>query len=98
MSNVIPTKLLLAKSEAQRLLDEFDRPGDDLASALSHELRTPLTSIIGFSELLLKNPAMDEDRRTEYLRYIHDEGVRLSELVSAIVSDVLVAERSRGSR
>ncbi len=91
----IPVKTLLKRTGSARPLSERDSVGAGLSSMLSHELRTPLTSIIGFAELLLKNPAMDDARRNEYLQYIHDEGLRLNDLVATIINEVLAAERTQ---
>ena len=48
--------------EANERLQELDRLKDDFVSTVSHELRTPLTSIRAFSEILLDNPDLDEER------------------------------------
>jgi len=51
-------RLTLAKEEAERVstrLRELDDTKSALVSSASHELRTPLTSLLGFSQLILKN-------------------------------------------
>jgi Na+/proline symporter/nitrogen-specific signal transduction histidine kinase len=67
---------------ANERLRELDRLKDDFVSTVSHELRTPLTSIRSFSEILLDNPALEQDRRQEFLRIIVTESERLTRLIN----------------
>jgi signal transduction histidine kinase/CheY-like chemotaxis protein len=74
-----------ALARASRLKSEF------LAN-MSHELRTPLNAIIGFSELLLDEPALDgpaDDAdpaaRALYLETIHSSGQHLLALINDIL-------------
>ena len=59
---------------------EAERLKTDLVATVSHELRTPLTGIVGFSELLLQSGLRRENDRG-YAEAIHDESIRLKELV-----------------
>ena len=51
----------------------------------SHELKTPLTSILGYSELLInmseKNKNKKEDKKTDFVKRINSEALRMKELV-----------------
>ena len=51
----------------------------------SHELKTPLTSILGYSELLInmseKNKNKKEDKKTDFIKRINSEALRMKELV-----------------
>lgn len=60
---------------------EADRLKTELVSTVSHELRTPLTSIYGFTELMLSRK-VDEMKQKKYLKTIHMETERLSNLVT----------------
>jgi PAS domain S-box-containing protein len=60
---------------------EMERMKDELVSTVSHELRTPLTSLRGFAELMLKRTFPPEKQR-EFLRVIHSESMRLTELIN----------------
>jgi PAS domain S-box-containing protein len=60
---------------------EMERMKDELVSTVSHELRTPLTSLRGFAELMLKRNFPMEKQR-EFLRIIHNESMRLTELIN----------------
>lgn len=61
---------------------------------MSHELRTPLTSIMGFSELLLEDQAVQGQTR-EYLTVISEESRRLASLLNHYLS-VLLVESGEG--
>jgi len=54
---------------------------------MSHELRTPLNAILGFSELLATDTGapLDDARKAEYARIIHDSGQHLLGLVNDIL-------------
>jgi Na+/proline symporter/nitrogen-specific signal transduction histidine kinase len=67
---------------ANERLRELDRLKDDFVSTVSHELRTPLTSIRSFSEILLDNPALEQQQRQEFLRIIVTESERLTRLIN----------------
>jgi two-component system, OmpR family, sensor kinase len=52
----------------------------------SHELRTPLTALRGTSQVLLRHGKDDRPEVTEAVRDIHDEAVRLSNLVDDLLT------------
>jgi len=54
----------------------------DFIGSFSHEFKTPITSIKGFAKLL-KNPALSEEERKDYLDIIITESERLSRLASS---------------
>ena len=69
---------------------------------MSHEIRTPLNAIIGFTDLLLRGDAQnDEAERKDYLQTIHTSGKHLLALIndildlSKIEADRLDVERVR---
>ncbi|EPE63361.1 HAMP domain protein [Exiguobacterium sp. S17] len=63
---------------------EVDRLKTELVSTVSHELRTPLTSIIGFTELM-RYRKMPAERTDQYLGMIHQETLRLEDLISNLL-------------
>jgi PAS domain S-box-containing protein len=60
---------------------EMERMKDELVSTVSHELRTPLASLRGFTELMLKR-TFPADKQREFLRIIHNESLRLTDLIN----------------
>ena len=70
--------LVLRDISTEKKIDEMK---SDLVSTVSHELRTPITSIQGFSEILLDEELVDEERK-EFLEIIHIEATRLGALIA----------------
>ncbi len=64
---------------------ELDRMKTELIRSVSHEFRTPLSAIVGMTEMLLQGDVAD-NRINEYISIIHNEGVRLSKMVSELLS------------
>lgn len=60
-------------------LKQMERMRQDFVSNVSHEIQSPLTSIAGFSKLL-REKAMSEEERRQYLEIIQTEAERLSRL------------------
>ena len=58
----------------------------EFVSNVSHEIRTPLASISMYAETLLLKRVKNEERKEEYLKTIHTETQRLSEMVNRILS------------
>ncbi len=56
-------------------------------ATMSHELRTPLNAVIGFSEMLLHEETMrlDEAKRRDYARLIHESGNHLLSVVNLVL-------------
>jgi signal transduction histidine kinase len=76
------TKLRQAKAVAEEASNMRTR----FMATLSHELRTPLNSIIGYSELMLKQDRAPADTETtEYAGQILDAGNNLLSLINNIL-------------
>lgn len=71
--------------EANRRLQELDQLKDEFISTVTHELRTPLTSIRAFSEILLSNPDMELEQRSQFLGIIVKESERLTRLINEVL-------------
>ena len=56
----------------------------DFLSVASHELRTPLTTLMGYSELLLTRD-LTERQKTDFLGFINEESIRLSNIVDDLL-------------
>lgn len=64
---------------------ETDRIKTDIIRSVSHEFRTPLSAIVGLTEMLMDGD-IEGARAREYLLTIYDEAMRLSEMVSELLS------------
>lgn len=58
---------------------------EDFLSSVTHDLRTPLASIKGFAETMMRDIAMDETTRNEFLAIIRDESERLEEMIEDLL-------------
>jgi signal transduction histidine kinase len=64
----------------------------DFLDGMSHELRTPLNSVIGFSNVLLRNDALTP-RERQYLERVRANGEQLLGVIEELFAR---AERERG--
>jgi len=64
---------------------EIDRMKRDFVSSVSHELRTPLTSIKAYTETILRDPNMHDEKKREFLISIDEESNRLADLVNGLL-------------
>jgi len=94
--SVARARLLDQEREQVAHLQQLDSLKDEFVALVSHELRTPLTSIRGYTELLLDDDPVDEQRT--FLEVIDRNASRLLSLVNdllllaAIQSGKLVLE------
>ncbi|MFV8346069.1 ATP-binding protein [Flavobacterium sp. ZB4P13] len=86
---VMVSKNLLETSN-KKLVEEKERSEqlamarDEFLSSMSHEIRTPLNGVLGFTDLLLKNPSLDDDSKKQ-LGYIKMSG----DILLVIINDIL---------
>jgi signal transduction histidine kinase len=75
-----------------------DRAKSEFLANMSHELRTPLNSIIGFSELMMKETfgPHNIDKYRDYSQYIFNSGRHLLSIINDIL-DLSKIEAGRGS-
>ncbi len=64
--------------------EEASKMKSEFLAILSHELRTPLTGMLGFSEILLKNPDLNPKHK-KYVDFIHRAGNRLLSVISDLL-------------
>jgi len=64
---------------------EIDRMKTEIIRSVSHEFRTPLSAIVGMTEMILEGD-IDDNRAKKYLSTILSEGIRLSNMVSDLLS------------
>lgn len=73
---------LSAKNDALRMINDSK---DKFISIVSHDLRAPFTSLLGFTEILLNEPDLPEEDKTEYLTYIHDASKNQLQLINYLL-------------
>jgi signal transduction histidine kinase/CheY-like chemotaxis protein/purine-cytosine permease-like protein len=89
------TGLLMSEIRAHRRTDAALQRAKDVAesanlakshfvTSINHELRSPLNAILGYAQLLERNPTM-LDRRTDALRIIRRSGEHLAALVEGLL-------------
>lgn len=68
-------------SQHEQFRDLMEEQQRQLVMEISHDLKNPLASIQGYSELLLNQEQLTEEKKQNYLEMIHFNGVRANELL-----------------
>ncbi len=58
---------------------------DRFISIISHDLRTPFSSILGFTDMLLSDRNMNEDKQIQYIGYIQESSRNMLSLVNSLL-------------
>lgn len=66
-------------------LKKINNAKNEFFNLLSHDLKSPFTSILGFTEILMKEDSLSESERNEYLSYIYDSSEKLLKLISYLL-------------
>jgi len=74
-------KLQKTTDELKTLNDSKDK----FITIISHDLRTPFSSILGFTDLLLMERDMPEDKQTEYIGFIQESARNMLTLVNSLL-------------
>ncbi len=75
-------ELALARNEAE----SANRAKSEFLSGMSHELRTPMNAVLGFSQLLLSDPAQSlTDQQRQYVNQICTAGNHLLGLIDEVL-------------
>ena len=76
-------------------LENLDRTKTDFINVTAHELRTPLTIVRGYSQMLLKDEAIQEDAHyRELISMMHSGAVRLHEIVNSLLDVAKIDNRA----
>lgn len=66
-------------------LVKLNETKDRFISIISHDLRTPFTSILGFTDLLLSDKGLDEEEKTQYVKFIQESAQSMFSLVNSLL-------------
>ncbi len=66
-------------------LQQLNETKDKFLSIISHDLRTPFSSILGFTDLLLNDRDMPEDKQVQYITFIQDSSKNMLSLVNSLL-------------
>ncbi len=66
-------------------LYEMNNLKNEFLATMSHELRTPLNSILGFSDVLLSNAQVLNDKQRRYVGHIQSSGRTLLNLINDVL-------------
>jgi len=72
------------KSKYTNKLEASNNQKDDIISAISHEFKNPIAVINGYSQTLLDEPKINPHIREKFLKKIHNNGNKLSELIDTL--------------
>lgn len=75
----------LQLKEAHRKVNESIQAKSVFLSNMSHEIRTPLNAISGFSEILISQPDMEKEMRTECNNIIRENSMLLLKLLNDVL-------------
>ena len=83
-------RLLHSEQEARDVAEKANQIKDEFLATLSHELRNPLNVILGYSELLLRMPEIEQSER---LRKMAEALRRNAQSQSQLINDLLDLSR-----
>ena len=72
------------KSKYTTKLEASNNQKDDIISAISHEFKNPIAVINGYSQTLLDDADLNTNIRNKFLKKIHNNGNKLSELIDTL--------------
>lgn len=94
-SIVLETLYFTIESQDNKLLEDYkkskkaaeiaNRAKTDFLINMSHEIRTPMNTILGFSESLLKDPVLTEERTKNDIKSISSASNSLMDLINNIL-------------
>ena len=62
--------------------DQSEKSKEELMNNIGHDIRTPLTSVIGYLDLVKKNPDLDHQTRLEYIDVAYSKSKEMRGLVN----------------
>ena len=77
-------KIELDLEQSRLKLEQANQAKDNFIAHMSHELRTPLNSVIGFSQLLKKDPSLTQ-KQLKSVKIVHQSGQHLLTLINDVL-------------
>ena len=77
-----------------KTLEQMNEDRTRFIDNLSHEIKSPLTAIIGFADLLRRNPKVTPEERMRQAGFIYNEGRHL-ERVSRLLMELILLGRTK---
>jgi PAS domain S-box-containing protein len=76
------------EEKARKITDELkalSESKDRFISIVSHDLRTPFSSILGFTDILLADDGITEEKKKQYIGFIQESAHNMLKLVNSIL-------------
>lgn len=89
-------KLLIEHEKSKVEAEKANEAQTEFLTSLSHEIRTPMNTIMGFSDILIREGAINSEVVKKDTNYIHTAAVSLLELINNIL-DMSRVESGRES-
>ncbi|MCH8325298.1 MAG: PAS domain S-box protein [Bacteroidetes bacterium] len=72
------------KKSSDKLV-KLNETKDRFIEIISHDLRTPFSSVVGFTDLLLNDKELNEEEKTQYIKYIQESANSMLALVNSLL-------------
>ncbi len=66
-------------------LKKLNETKDRFISIISHDLRTPFSSILGFTDMLLTEKDLDDEKKNQYIGFIKESALNMLSLVNSLL-------------
>lgn len=90
---IYQNRIINEQWQLQEKVEQSNRIKTAFLSNIGHELRTPLNSIIGFSDLLIKNSSPNE-KFYEYIHHIQENSFKLLKTIDHLVEFAKLESKS----
>ncbi len=82
------TKKKKSEEELKKYTDDLKKLNetkDRFISIISHDLRTPFSSILGFTDMLLTEKDLDDEKKNQYIGFIKESALNMLSLVNSLL-------------